>query len=103
MTVLRRSGTGLTALAFVAAASALASGQAKPSPDDTLGTLGAGIPMPQKWTPAHRSGAAAAERQARLLMRRKQPIAVGRAHQAVGAARLRAAPQSHARREVGWP
>jgi hypothetical protein len=51
MTVLRRSGTGLTALAFVVAASALASGQAKPRPDDTLGTLGAGIPMPQKWTP----------------------------------------------------
>ena len=46
----RLLAAGTVALALIVPVSA-AYGQAAPRPEDTLGTLGAAVPMPKKWTP----------------------------------------------------
>ena len=47
----RRFSTGIAALTLVLALPGLVSAQVKPTPDDTLGTAGAAMPTPIKWTP----------------------------------------------------
>jgi hypothetical protein len=51
MLFVRRISTGMAALALVLSLPALAAAQRTPTPDDTLGTAGAAMPMPLKWTP----------------------------------------------------